>query len=62
MTVFATLALLAALAAVAALTSGITAMAHHGEVGHRSSEEWMVWRVVFQAAAILVILSAIIAS
>jgi hypothetical protein len=62
MTVFATLALLAALATIAALTSGITAMAHHGEVGHRSSEEWMVWRVVFQAAAIFIVLSAIVAS
>lgn len=62
MTVFTTLAILAALATLAALASGITAMAHHGEVGHRSSEQWMIWRVVFQAAAVLVILAAIIGS
>jgi hypothetical protein len=62
MTVFTILVFLAALATVVSLASGITAMAHHGDIGHRSSEQWMMWRVVFQAAAVLVILAAIIGS
>ena len=49
------LALAAALAVVVSLTSGITTMANHGEVAHRSSADWMVLRVVFQAIAVLII-------
>jgi len=49
------LALTAALAVVVSLTCGITSMANHGEVVHRNSAQWMVWRVAFQAAAFLVI-------
>lgn len=49
----------AALAVLASLASGLVSMAHDGEVAHQSSAQWMVWRVVFQAAAFLLILFAI---
>jgi hypothetical protein len=62
MTVFTMLVFLAAIATLFTLASGITAMAHHGETAHRSSEQWMIWRVVFQAAAVLIILAVIIGS
>jgi len=62
MTIFTTLVFLAVLVTLFALVSGITAMAHHGEIGHRSSGQWMIWRVVFQAAAVLIILAVIIGS
>jgi len=62
MIVFTMLVFMAAIATLFALASGITAMAHHGETGHRSSEQWMIWRVVFQAAAVLIILAVIIGS
>lgn len=62
MTVFTTVVFLAAIATLFALASGITAMAYHGEVRHRNSEQWMIWRVVFQATAVLAILAAIIGS
>jgi hypothetical protein len=51
---------IAAAAAVYSLISGITAMSHDGEVGHRTSAEWMTWRVVFQGAAIVLILLAML--
>jgi len=59
MSILTALVFLAALATIFALASGVAAMAHHGEVGHHSSEEWMVRRVVFQAVAFLIILGAI---
>jgi len=49
------LALAATLAVIVSLTSGITSMVNHGEVAHRNSAQWMMWRVAFQAAAFLVI-------
>ncbi len=52
----------AALAVVASLASGIVSMVYDGEVGHYNSAQWMVWRVVFQAAAFLIILFAILQS
>jgi hypothetical protein len=52
--------LLTAMAVVAAFASGIVSMAHNGEVAHQSSPQWMVWRVVFQAAVFLLILFAIL--
>lgn len=52
--------LLTAMAVVAAFASGIVSMAHNGEVAHQSSAQWMVWRVVFQAAVFLLILFAIL--
>lgn len=62
MPIFTVLVVLAALATMFALASGVSAMAHHGEVGHLNSEQWMVWRVLFQAAAVLIILVAILVS
>jgi len=53
------LVLVAALAVLASLASGIYSMAHDGEVAHQTSAQWMVWRVVLQAAAFLLILFAI---
>jgi len=54
--------LLAAMAVVAAFASGIVSMAHDGEVAHQSSAEWVVWRVVFQAAVFVLIMFAILVS
>ena len=54
------LVLTAVLATLVSLTSGIASMTHDGEVGHYSSAQWMVWRVVFQAAAFLIILFALL--
>lgn len=53
------LILVAALATIVSLASGVVSMAHDGEVAHRSSAKWMVWRVVFQAAAVVMILLAL---
>ena len=38
--------------AIISLAAGITAMAHDGAVAHTDSMHWMIWRVVFQAAAL----------
>ena len=54
------LVFVAALAVVASLASGLYSMAHDGEVAHQTSAQWMVWRVVFQAAVFLLILFAIL--
>lgn len=56
------LVFIAAFATVAALVSGIASMAYDGEVGHRTSAQWMNWRVGFQAATFLIILLAFLAS
>ena len=39
-----------------------TSMAYNGQVAHRSSVEWMGWRVAFQAAAFLFIMLAFVGS
>jgi hypothetical protein len=46
----------AMLGVVGSLVLGITAMANHGEVAHRSSADWMTMRVAFQALAVVLIL------
>ena len=53
------LILVAVGAAVFSLAAGISAMAHDGVVAHNDSAHWMVWRVVFQAVALALILLAI---
>lgn len=53
------LILLAVAGAMFSLMAGITAMAHDGVVAHNDSAHWMVWRVVFQAAALVLILLAL---
>lgn len=50
---------IAALAVLAALASGLYSMSHDGEVAHQTSAQWMVWRVVLQGAAVLLIFLAI---
>jgi len=60
MSLFTLFVMLAAAATVVTLASGVAAMASHGEIAHRTSEQWMVWRVVCQAAAVLFILAAIL--
>ena len=52
--------LVAAAAAIYSLVSGVSAMTGDGEVGHRTSAEWMTWRVVFQAVAFALILLAML--
>ena len=46
----------AALGVVTSLGMGIAAMANHGVAGHRTSEQWMMLRVGFQALALGLIL------
>jgi hypothetical protein len=52
--------LVAAAAVVCSLVFGVSAMASDGEVGHQTSAKWMTWRVVFQAAALLLIVLAML--
>jgi hypothetical protein len=59
MQIFTLLVMAAMVATVASLATGIVSMACDGEVGHQSSAQWMGWRVVFQAAAFLMILLAL---
>lgn len=59
MVILTSLVFMAVLATLASLASGIAAMAHGGEIGHQSSAQWMVWRVLFQAAAFLIVLLAL---
>jgi hypothetical protein len=54
------LVIVAAVAAIVSLVSGISSMTYNGQVGHRTSAEWMTWRVVFQAAAFALILLALL--
>lgn len=59
MSPIALLVFVAALAVMVALASGLYSMAHDGEVAHQTSAQWMVWRVVLQAAAVLLIFFAV---
>jgi hypothetical protein len=59
MTFLTMMVLLATLAVVASLVTGIVSMANNGEIAHRKSEQWMVWRVAFQGLAFVLILLAI---
>lgn len=54
------LVFIAGLAVLASLVSGIYSMARDGEVAHQTSAQWMVWRVVLQAAAFLLIVFALL--
>ena len=53
--------ILAALCVLGSLVLGIAAMAHHGEIGHRTSTQWMSMRVGFQGLALALILIALLA-
>jgi hypothetical protein len=50
------LILAAMLGVVGSLAFGVAAMVRHGQVGHRSSADWMTMRVAFQALAVVLIL------
>ncbi|HET9386715.1 MAG TPA: HIG1 domain-containing protein [Gemmatimonadales bacterium] len=52
--------LFALLATIGSLAAGVTSMATNAEVGHLRSEQWMGWRVAFQAVALLFILIALL--
>lgn len=56
------LVMVAMLATVGALVAGISAMTRDTEVGGRSSGQWMVMRVRFQAAAFLLLLLSLLLS
>jgi hypoxia induced protein len=56
------LILAAMFATIGSLVAGITSMATDGEVGHLRSEQWMGWRVGFQALALLLIVLALLTS
>ncbi len=53
------LVLAATFGTIVSLVSGVASIAHDGDIAHRSSAEWMVWRVAFQAAAVAMILLAL---
>jgi len=59
MSPIALLVFVAALAVMAALASGLYSMAHDGEVAHQTSAQWMIWRVVLQGVAVLLISFAV---
>jgi hypothetical protein len=57
---FMLLTLLTGLGTIVSFASGVRAMIRNGQVGHRSSAEWMAWRVVFQGAAFVTVLAALL--
>lgn len=59
MSFFAVVVLAAMLATVVALASGLSSMVTNHQVGHADSVHWMIRRVEFQAAAILLVLVAV---
>jgi hypothetical protein len=52
--------LIAVVAVIVSLVFGVSSMATDGEIGHQTSAKWMTWRVVFQAAALALIMLAIL--
>jgi hypothetical protein len=60
MNMFTLFILVAAGSAIFSLIFGISAMTSDGEIGHQTSAKWMTWRVLFQAAAFVLILLAML--
>ena len=58
MNIFTIMTMLMALATVFSFLCGVRAMNRAGNVMRGASPQWMIWRVVFQAATFAVILSA----
>jgi hypothetical protein len=58
MNAFTLLTILGGCGVVFSFFSGMRAMVTNSTVGRRRSAEWMAWRVVFQGAVFLTILSA----
>jgi hypothetical protein len=50
--------ILTVLATVYSLIGGVAAMVSGGEAGHRTSEQWMIRRVGFQALAVTLLVIA----
>lgn len=61
MNILTLLVAVAVLATLYSMAAGIISMAAGHEVGHRTSEQWMVWRVVAQGSALLLILLMLLA-
>lgn len=59
MSIMTWLVVVALLCVIGSLAFGIAAMTQHGEVGHRTSSQWMTMRVTFQAVALALILLAV---
>jgi hypothetical protein len=59
MSIITSLVVVALMCVVGSLAFGIAAMTQHGEVGHRTSSQWMTMRVTFQAVALVLILMAV---
>ena len=59
MSIMTWMVVVALMCVVGSLAFGIAAMAQHGEVGHRTSSQWMTMRVTFQAVALILILMAV---
>ncbi len=53
------LVVVALMCVIGSLAFGVAAMVNHGEVGHRTSAQWMTMRVAFQALALGLILLAV---
>ena len=60
MSILTILIIAAIVGTVTSLGFGIAAMANHGEVGHRSSAQWMTMRVAFQALAVVLLVLALL--
>ena len=60
MNIMVLLVIMAALCVLGSLVLRIAAMANHGSVAHRSSEQWMSMRVGFQGLALVLILIALV--
>ena len=52
--------LIAVAAVIVSLVFGVSSMATNGEISHQTSAKWMTWRVVFQAAALALIMLALL--
>jgi len=58
MNFFGLLTVLGALATVGSFACGVVSMNRGGKTTRGGSPQWMIWRVIFQAATFLAILSA----
>jgi hypothetical protein len=56
MNIMAVLMIAALLGVVGSLVMGLTAMTRDGVAAHRTSEQWMTMRVVFQGLALALVL------
>jgi hypothetical protein len=50
----------ALLATIYSLVLGVSSMVKGGEVGHHTSQQWMIFRVGFQALAVVLLIIAML--